>query len=203
MEQGKYHVYVKTDEENRITAINSSAFLSDVSEWIQVDEGYEGERYGHAQMGYLEKPLYTSDGYAQYKLSDGAVIERSQEELDTDRLPVEKDKRIAQSKADLASYLIDHPIQWTDGECYSITEEKQNQLMGTLMAAQLDGKKPEWNTTGGVCKEWELSELTTLAVAIKDRVKALVKYQQTQELAMYNARTLQELEAIEVDYSNV
>ena len=30
-----YKVYVKTDENNRITAINSNAFLSSLDEWIE------------------------------------------------------------------------------------------------------------------------------------------------------------------------
>lgn len=111
--------------------------------------------------------------------------------------------RIAQSKEDLAAYLETHPITWTDGEQYSITAEKQAQLTGTVVAAQADGQPPEWNSTGGVCREWDVAELTALAVAIKNRVKALVKYQQTQEVAMRNAASREELDAISVDYDSV
>ena len=111
--------------------------------------------------------------------------------------------RIAQSKEDLATYLETHPLTWTDGEQYSITAERQAQLTGTVVAAQADGQPPEWNSTGGVCREWDVAELTTLAVAIKNRVKALVKYQQTQEVAMRNAASREELDAIVVDYDSV
>ena len=34
-----YKVYVQTDENNRIITINSSAFLSDLTDWIEIDEG--------------------------------------------------------------------------------------------------------------------------------------------------------------------
>ena len=81
-----------------------------------------------------------------------------------------------------------------------MTEEKQNQLTSTLMAAQLDGKKPEWNTSGGVCKEWELSELSSLAIAIKNCVKILVKYQQSKEIEIQASTTIAEVEQIEIDY---
>ena len=118
-------------------------------------------------------------------------------------LAAAKVERIAQSKADLAAYLESHPLQWTDGELYSITQEKQNQLMGTIAAAQIDGKPPEWNSTGGQCREWDAAELSALAAAIKDRVKALVKYQQAQEIAMNAAETMDELDAISVDYDSV
>lgn len=120
-----------------------------------------------------------------------------------DPIPDLKAQRIRQSKADLASYLEAHPLLWTDGEYYSITAEKQAQLTSTLVCAQADGQPPEWNSTGGVCREWDVQELTALGVAIKDRVKALVKYQQTQEVAIRNAATQEELDAIVVDYNSV
>lgn len=119
-----------------------------------------------------------------------------------------KAQRIAQSKVDLAAYLEDHPIQWTDGEYYSITEEKQQQLTGKLMAAIMAQSMSTdyhltWNSTGDVCREWTLQDLSALAFAIDARVTALVSYQQTQEVAMRNASTLAELDAIVVDYDSV
>lgn len=114
-----------------------------------------------------------------------------------------KADKIAQSKMDLADYLAAHPLQWTDGEYYSITAEKQAQLTSTLVCAQADGQPPEWNSTGGVCRAWDVQELTALGVAIKNRVKSLVSYQQTQEVAMRNAATQEALEAIVVDYDSV
>ena len=197
-----YQVFIKIDEHNAILEIQSSAFLTETEGWIQIDEG-AGDRYHHAQGHYLPDSLFTMDGFPRYRWTGDSIVERTEEELEADRLPIQKEQKIQKSKTDLEAYLLSHPLQWTDGETYSITEDKQNQLMGTLMAAQLDGKKPEWNTSGGVCREWELTELTALAVAIKDRVKALVKYQQTQELAMREATSLAQLEEIEVDYDTV
>ena len=204
MEQ-KYEVYVLLNAQNHILALEggvSIGVIQDISQWVKIDEG-ESEKYRFCQSAYLGQPLYTEDGFPRYKLEDGKPVERTDEELDADRLPMLKTQRIRKSKEDLNQYLLAHPLTWTDGEPYAITEEKQNQLMGTLIAAQLDGKKPEWNTTGGICKEWELPELTALAVAIKDRVKGLVKYQQTQEMAIKEATSLAEVGEIEVDYDTV
>lgn len=114
-----------------------------------------------------------------------------------------KEQLVSQSKIDLASYLESHPLTWTDKLSYSITQEKQAQLTSTLVCAQADGQPPEWNSTGGVCKEWDVKELTALGVAIKDRVKALVKYQQKKELEIRAATTQDELDAIVVDYDTV
>ena len=83
-----YIVYVRTDDEGRITAINSSAFLADTTDWVQIDSGY-GDRYHHAQGNYLPGPLYDERGICRYKLVDGKPVERTQEEMDADYTPTE------------------------------------------------------------------------------------------------------------------
>ena len=118
------------------------------------------------------------------------------------------ESRIAQSKADLATYLETHPITWTDGEQYSITAEKQAQLTSKIMAATMAQTLSQpytltWNSTGEVCREWTLQDISALAFAIDARVTALVSYQQTQEVAMRNAASREELDAIVVDYDAV
>lgn len=203
MEIIKSKVYVQTDTQGRIIRCEGGYTTpADLTGWTQIDEGV-GDRYNLAQSNYFPGGLFTTDGIPRYKLQVGVPMERTQAELDTDRLPKAKAQRIAQSKIILANYLETHPLQWTDGQQYSITAEKQAQLTGTVVAAQADGQPPEWNSTGGVCREWDVAELAALAVAIKNRVKALVKYQQTQEVAMRDAATLEALDAIVVDYDSV
>lgn len=78
-----YIVYIKTDTENRIIAINSSAFLTDTTDWIQIDEGL-GDKYHHAQGHYFAKGLIDENGCYNYKLIDGEVTERTEEEKQTE-----------------------------------------------------------------------------------------------------------------------
>lgn len=78
-----YKVYVKTDENNRIIAINSDAFMSSFDGWVYIDEGY-GDKYHHAQGNYLSKPLYNMRGLYNYKLSGTEIEERAPEEIDAD-----------------------------------------------------------------------------------------------------------------------
>lgn len=75
-----YIVYVKTDPNSYITAVNSSAFLADATGWTEIDSGY-GDKYHHAQGNYLSKPIMTDSGVWQYKLEDGAVRECTAEEI--------------------------------------------------------------------------------------------------------------------------
>ena len=81
-----YKVYVKTDTEGRITAINSDAFIpeDDLSNWTQIDEG-NGDAYHHAQGNYFtEKPLYEEHGIPNYKLVDGEAVRRTADEIQAD-----------------------------------------------------------------------------------------------------------------------
>lgn len=119
-----------------------------------------------------------------------------------------KNIKIQKSKEDLAVYLENNPLQWTDGEYYSITQEKQNQLTSKIMAATMAKTLSAdynltWNSTGEVCKEWTLEDLSALAFAIDKRVTKLVTYQQTKEVEMKNAETQEELDSIIVDYDSV
>lgn len=78
-----YIVYVQTDGHNRITAVNSSAFVS--GDWgTEIDRGY-GDKYHHAQGHYFPRPIYTEDGIPRYKLEEGEAVERTEEEIEADR----------------------------------------------------------------------------------------------------------------------
>ena len=73
-------VYVKVNEENYITNIASSIFLGDTEDWIEVDEGNDGDKYAHAQGHYLDKPIRDNQGRYNYKLSNGEVVEIKEED---------------------------------------------------------------------------------------------------------------------------
>lgn len=82
-EPAPYRVYVQTDERGRITAVNSSAFVS--PDWgMEIDQGY-GDQYHHAQGNYFPGTIYTEDGIPRYKLVDGQAVERTEEEMEADR----------------------------------------------------------------------------------------------------------------------
>ena len=102
--QTPYGVYVQTDEADRITAINSDAFLSSLDGWTKIDEGY-GDACHHAQGNYLHEPLMDDRGLYRYKLAEGKAIPRTQAEIDADWVePVPQpspDERIAALEEEL------------------------------------------------------------------------------------------------------
>ena len=76
----EYIVYVKTNSIGYITAVNSSAFLTDTSGWTEIDSG-NGDKYHHAQGNYFHQPIITEGGAYRYKLVDGKPVECATEEL--------------------------------------------------------------------------------------------------------------------------
>lgn len=107
MEMRPYIVYVKVDESNRVTSINSAAFLADVTGWMEIDSGF-GDKYRHAQGNYFDKPLCDERGIYRYKTyqfvdapagkiiarffkngEEYVILERTQEEMDADYVPPE------------------------------------------------------------------------------------------------------------------
>ena len=76
----EYIVYVKTNSNNYITAVNSSAFLKDTTNWIEIDSGY-GDKCHHAQGNYFNKYIMTDNGAYRYKLINNIVTECSDEEI--------------------------------------------------------------------------------------------------------------------------
>ena len=152
-------------------------------------------------------------GFVELEVARGTVVsctpnQPAFEAWQAARLAARKVERIAESKAQLSDYLLCHPMQWTDGQRYAITAEKQQQLTSKIMSATLAAQTSTpyaltWNATGEECQDWTLENLTALAFAIDARVTALVSYQQAREVEMREATTLEELEAIPVDYDSV
>ena len=75
-----YLVYVKTNSSGYITAVNSSAFLTDTTGWTEIDSGC-GDKYHHAQGNYFPLPIISDGGACRYKLADGKPVECTAEEI--------------------------------------------------------------------------------------------------------------------------
>ena len=80
MQRPPYIVYVKPNDSGYITAVNSSAFLTDTTGWTEIDSGY-GDKYHHAQGNYFPQPIRTMGGAYRYKLVDGKPVECTDEEI--------------------------------------------------------------------------------------------------------------------------
>lgn len=79
-EMNPYIVYVKPNSDSYITAVNSSAFLTDTTDWVEIDRGH-GDKFHHAQGNYFPQPIRTMGGAYRYKLVDGKPVECTAEEI--------------------------------------------------------------------------------------------------------------------------
>lgn len=78
--ENPYIVYVKTNSNGYIMAVNSAIFLTDTTGWVEIDSGY-GDKYHHAHGNYFPESIMTDGGAYRYKLVDGKPVECSAEEI--------------------------------------------------------------------------------------------------------------------------
>ena len=91
MDTNTSKVYVLPDVSGRITRIDGGITVGNIRDftgWVLIDEGY-GDRYNLCQGNYFPQPIMDDRGIYRYKLVDGAVVERTQEEMDADYMPPE------------------------------------------------------------------------------------------------------------------
>lgn len=167
---------------------------------------------GNTQWEYDEYVTEVADGSdLQARVNeqnDALLLQAVGEEYGTPLTTVDdlRERRITDSKADLATWLTENPLTWTDGKKYAVTSEKQAQLTSALavqQVAQSAGVKRElrWNSTGDECTVWKYADLCALALAIAAYVEPRVSIQQAAEVDLRNAVTAEEVLAVAWNYT--
>ena len=167
---------------------------------------------GNTQWEYDEYVTEVADGSdLQARVNeqnDALLLQAVGEEYGTLLTSVDdlREQRIADSKADLAAWLAENPMTWTDGKKYAVTSEKQAQLTSALavqQVAQSSGVERElrWNSTGDECTVWQYADLCALALAIAAYVEPRVSIQQAAEVDLRNAATAEEVLSVAWNYT--
>lgn len=204
-------VYVQTDEQNRIIRCEGGYTTpDDLTGWVQIDEG-TGDKYNLCQSHYFDGGIYTRDGIPRYKLVDGVSVLRSEEKIAADRTPDLDTLRAAkqeQNKQALADWLAAHPLTWTDGNVYGVTEEDQNEMAINLAQYQLavaaeQSAVLEWHAQKKQCHAFTIEQYTALSLAIAAYVYPYRRYQEQVKAAIYTAESEAEIHAIKIDYGSV
>lgn len=146
----------------------------------------------------IQESFGIGDGY-----KDG-VWTKTVTTLNLDEL---KQEKTTQTRQQLSAFLEFNPLLYNN-EFYSITQEKQALLTSAIAAYQLRVQAGipatlKWNTTGDVCREFTIEEITGLVIAITDYVQPRVEKQQELEIQIKDCTTVEELDSIEIDYEVV
>ena len=112
------------------------------------------------------------------------------------------------NKAALADWLAAHPLTWTDGKTYGVTEQDQTEMAINLAQYQLAAVagQPaalEWHAQKQQCHTFTIEEYTALSLAIAAYVYPYRRYQEQIKAAIYAAESEAEIGAIEIDYGGV
>lgn len=167
MDEYKSKVYVMADDQGRITRCEGGYTTpAELTGWIQIDEG-TGDRYNLCQSNYFDGGLYTDDGIPRYKLADGAPLERTQEEIDADRLPgtkAAKEKEL--SNACNAAIVAGMDVETSQGmEHFSLQETDQINLTTALSAVEAGAAGYPYHADGQLCRMFVGDEIRAIAQA--------------------------------------
>ena len=116
-----------------------------------------------------------------------------------------KEEKIARSKLMLSEWLANNPMLYSDGNYYSVTEEKQSLLNSNLASYERATAAGipyplKWNSTGAECTEWEYTDLTALSLSIAAYVAPKVSTQQAVEVQIRACETKEEVDGVVISY---
>ena len=177
--------------------------------WVRICLNAKQDERGWVYDEYVTEVADGSDLQERVAAqADALLLQAVGEEYGTPMTSVNdlREQRIADSKADLAAWLADNPLTWTDGKKYAVTSEKQAQLTSALavqQVAQSAGVERElrWNSTGDECTVWQYADLCALALEIAAYVEPRVSIQQAAEVDLRNAATAEEVLSVAWNYA--
>lgn len=177
--------------------------------WVRICLNAKQDECGWVYDEYVTEVADGSDLQERVAAqADALLLQAVGEEYGTPMTSVNdlREQRIADSKADLAAWLADNPLTWTDGKKYAVTSEKQAQLTSALAVQQVAEsagveRELRWNSTGDECTVWQYADLCALALAIAAYVEPRVSIQQAAEVDLRNAATAEEVLAVAWNYT--
>lgn len=156
------------------------------------------------------KPRWDEDANAWVEGANEAEIsdwnkKHTEPEIDIGLLRASKQEK---NKKALSDWLSSHPLTWIDGNVYGVTEQDQNEMAFILTKYNFfenDGKPIllEWHAQKKERHEFTLEEYKKLFFAIDEYVEPYRRYQESIKQAIYEAETVEEINAIQIDYSMV
>ena len=111
-----------------------------------------------------------------------------------------------ENKEALAIFLKEHPLLWTDGLYYGVTQEDQDEMIADKTAydfkqsiGQTDWKL-EWHSVKSACRQFSVEEFVALLNAIINFVYPYRQLEMNYKEAIYSAATKEEVRKVIISY---
>lgn len=155
---------------------------------------------------------YVTDEQLEEYTRLGAITEEQRQTILNDgvALTLEEAKAMKQeaNKKALHDWLDTHPLTWTDGNVYGVTEEDQNEMSINLQQYTVQKQSGrdvtlEWHTQKKQCHAMTEEDYNSLMLEVIDYVYPYRRYQEKVKEQIYNAGSMEDLEAVVIDYGSV
>lgn len=158
---------------------------------------------GGERMSWTTTYNAATGEYGKVWVDDEPVIEP-----DTRTLEAVQFEKQMENKQALSEWLASHPITWMDGKRYGVSQEDQEEMSLNLQQYQfkLAAGQPvtlEWHAKKEACRPFELEEFSGLLNRVIDYVYPYRAHLEEIKEQIYAAKTVEEVDAIVIDYSLV
>lgn len=176
--------------------------------------------YVNEQWGYDETEI-GDDRFIKPVPPEGWIYDEETgqimpEEMQAVALDQAKESKQAQNNAELAKWLEENPITWTDGKKYGVTLQDQQEIALNIMSYQMAAQTAaatedksqvipfslEWHAINEACVPWTVENLTALSVAIRAHIYDAYTLNQTYKTQIYACETRGDVDKITFDYNS-
>ena len=169
-----------------------------------IENGFFIEDGGHCLVAYIFNDKSEDEIKAIAERTLENCIAEKEKALEKS-LEERKEEKIALSKLMLSEWLANNPMLYSDGNYYSVTEEKQSLLNSNLASYERATAAGipyplKWNSTGAECTEWEYTDLIALSLSIAAYVAPKVSAQQAVEVQIRACETKEEVDGVVISY---
>ena len=196
----KYKVFIKTNDNNYITDINSDAFISDFDGWTEIDRG-SGDRYRHAQNHYFAEGLTDENGVYNYKYIDGDVIECTAEEKKMENFPSVVAKKISELSGTCTNTIykgIDVTLADGSIEHFTLDEHDQLNLSGLALKLLMGATEIAWHEddTTVPCKFYSAEDANTIINSLIAFKEYHITYYRDLRIYVNSLTTTEEVDSV-------
>lgn len=155
----------------------------DITDAICINEqgGYQFRLILNGELTEENPPIYTMDGIPLYKWDGSQVVRRTEEEIETDRIPpletMRKNKLEELSAACNATIVAGVDIQLDkEVEHFNLSIEDQSNIANLFRVVELGGTEFPYQADGGKCRIYTAQEIAQIYITAQTAITTQTTY---------------------------